>query len=178
MRALVLNSDYSFMNISSSFVVFCHSLEGKNIILKSYENKYFRSQYLKINQPSVAISSVYKNIRKKKRGVSLNTRNILLRDFFRCGFCGCELNATNGTKDHIIPLSKGGGNTWNNLVAACRDCNNLKADKLLSEANMRLLIKPREINNSEKLEILIKNATKLERTNWLDFLEENNLKLF
>ncbi|QGF20245.1 HNH endonuclease [Gordonia phage Sixama] len=64
---------------------------------------------------------------------------ILRRDKNRCGYCG-EFAST---VDHIFPQSRGGGNTWGNLIAACFDCNQLKADKTPEEAGMRLLWPPK-----------------------------------
>lgn len=65
-------------------------------------------------------------------------RAILTRDRFQCAYCGEK----GDTVDHIYPQSKGGGNTWENLVTACQPCNNRKADKTLEEAGMELLFKP------------------------------------
>lgn len=68
-------------------------------------------------------------------------KHILLRDSYRCAYC--DKKAT--TIDHVIPISRGGKNVWENLVAACAKCNNHKADKLLSETNLKLKIKPRAL---------------------------------
>jgi 5-methylcytosine-specific restriction endonuclease McrA len=47
------------------------------------------------------------------------------------------------TLDHVLPRSRGGASTWENLVAACRRCNNRKGDRLPEEANMRLKKRPK-----------------------------------
>lgn len=68
------------------------------------------------------------------------TRNaILRRDKFVCQYCGAKNSLT---VDHVIPKSKGGSNTWENLVAACITCNNRKGSKTLEETGLKLKRKP------------------------------------
>ena len=63
------------------------------------------------------------------------------RDNFRCQYCGTK--AHNLTLDHVIPKSRGGSDSWENLVAACVKCNNKKSNRTPDEANLKLLNKPR-----------------------------------
>lgn len=65
-------------------------------------------------------------------------RAILTRDEYTCAYC----NGKADTVDHVMPQSRGGGNTWTNLVAACKRCNNKKADRTPDEAGMKLLWQP------------------------------------
>jgi 5-methylcytosine-specific restriction endonuclease McrA len=65
-------------------------------------------------------------------------RGVLRRDHHHCAYCG----GTAETVDHLVPLSRGGENTWLNTVAACLRCNNLKADRTPAEAAMSLAFKP------------------------------------
>ncbi len=72
--------------------------------------------------------------------VMLSRKNILRRDNHKCQYCGrSDLPLT---IDHVIPKSKGGQDTWENLVAACIKCNNKKGDRTFEEANMQLIRKP------------------------------------
>ncbi|SUA43677.1 HNH endonuclease [Nocardia africana] len=64
---------------------------------------------------------------------------VLRRDRHRCGYCAGWAR----TVDHIRPRSRGGPNTWNNLIAACGPCNTRKADRTPDEAGMRLLWEPK-----------------------------------
>jgi len=66
-------------------------------------------------------------------------RRILDRDGHTCQYCG--VRAT--TIDHVFPASRGGGNTWTNLVAACERCNTLKGDRTPEEADMPLRCTPK-----------------------------------
>ena len=65
-------------------------------------------------------------------------RGVLRRDHHRCAYCKAKAE----TVDHLLPQSRGGGNTWLNTVAACTRCNNLKANRTPSEAGMLLASKP------------------------------------
>ncbi len=59
--------------------------------------------------------------------------DILEEHNYRCAYCGVEFEIENlPTKDHIIPLSKGGQNTKENIVPACRSCNSKKNNKMLN----------------------------------------------
>jgi 5-methylcytosine-specific restriction endonuclease McrA len=67
-----------------------------------------------------------------------SNRGVLRRDHLRCAYCAGRAD----TVDHLLPQSRGGGNTWLNTVAACTRCNNLKANRTPSEAGMLLASKP------------------------------------
>lgn len=88
--------------------------------------------------PSVVRLSMYVHVPYKK--VELTRKNILRRDNFRCAYCNKSTPPL--TIDHIIPKSRGGTDTWENLVCACVRCNNRKGDRTLDEINMKLLLKP------------------------------------
>ena len=64
---------------------------------------------------------------------------IYKRDNNKCQYCGATRSLT---IDHVIPRSKGGEDTWDNLVVACASCNVKKGDKLLEQTNMKLARKP------------------------------------
>lgn len=72
--------------------------------------------------------------------LAVNRGNILARDRYTCQYCGCKRGDL--TIDHVIPRSRGGGWTWENLVAACQKCNGRKGDRSLSESGMKLLSVP------------------------------------
>ncbi|WP_344825813.1 HNH endonuclease [Actinocorallia longicatena] len=61
------------------------------------------------------------------------------RDRGRCGYCG----RSGDSIDHIVPVSRGGASSWENTVLACRKCNHKKADHLLAECGMILLLVPK-----------------------------------
>jgi 5-methylcytosine-specific restriction endonuclease McrA len=74
---------------------------------------------------------------------TLSRKNILLRDRNVCQYCETKFHASELTLDHVIPRSRGGKDTWENLVACCSKCNRKKADKTCEESGMFPLHRPR-----------------------------------
>ncbi len=70
----------------------------------------------------------------------VNRREVLRRDHHSCQYCGSGKHLT---LDHVMPRSKGGSHTWDNVVAACERCNSRKGDCTLFEAGMQLRTKPK-----------------------------------
>jgi 5-methylcytosine-specific restriction endonuclease McrA len=66
----------------------------------------------------------------------------MLRDGHQCQYCGRQLPVRDLNVDHVLPRSRGGGDTWENLVVSCRHCNLRKGCKTPDEANMRLVRRP------------------------------------
>jgi hypothetical protein len=91
--------------------------------------------------PSVIRLKEYKYI--PVRVQILSRKNIFLRDRNICQYCWKHFPADKLTLDHIVPKSKGGKETWANLVSCCSPCNKKKADKSLEESGMTLLHQPR-----------------------------------
>ncbi len=81
----------------------------------------------------------------------LSNRELFLRDADLCMYCGKQHSDGNLTRDHLVPLSRGGADTWTNVVAACRSCNHLKGARTPEEARMSLLAIPYEPNRAEYL---------------------------
>jgi 5-methylcytosine-specific restriction endonuclease McrA len=97
-----------------------------------------------INFPVPRVIRVLRYIRYNKRtGVRFSRHNIYKRDNYTCAFCGKEFVESKLSVEHIIPISRGGETrSWDNVVTACKKCNNQKGNKLLSEVNMKLLFQP------------------------------------
>ncbi|MGS2619554.1 HNH endonuclease [Micromonospora sp. LZ34] len=72
------------------------------------------------------------------KGPAWSKGGVLARDGRRCGYCSGPAS----TVDHILPRSRGGGNTWRNTVSACAPCNQAKGDRTPAEAGMVLRIQP------------------------------------
>jgi 5-methylcytosine-specific restriction endonuclease McrA len=73
-----------------------------------------------------------------RAGVPLTRRAVFLRDNGRCVYCGAAAN----TLDHVIPRSRGGSHTWDNVVSACQRCNHIKADATLAQLGWKLRMTP------------------------------------
>lgn len=84
----------------------------------------------------------------------LSNPTLFARDHFTCMYCAAHLPASQLTRDHIVPVSRGGSNRWENVVAACRRCNQYKASHLLEEISMQLVALPYRPNNAEYLALL------------------------
>lgn len=78
------------------------------------------------------------------RQVKFSRRNIYVRDNYTCQYCGCIPPKDELTIDHVLPRSRGGKSTWENVVLACMRCNTRKGNRLLHEANLKLLSQPKK----------------------------------
>jgi 5-methylcytosine-specific restriction endonuclease McrA len=137
---LVLNASYEPINICAARRAIVLVLKG--VAMAEEENGHFlHAQTMTIRVPSVIRLLEYRRIPHQTR--ALSRKNILLRDRNSCQYCGKTLPAGDLTLDHIIPRSRGGLSTWENLVACCHQCNRSKGNQLLGESNMRLLREPR-----------------------------------
>ncbi len=83
------------------------------------------------------------NVHVPRMALRPTRANILLRDDETCQYCGKR--SRDLTLDHIVPRSRGGQSTWENLVACCKACNGRKGNRLPKEVNMRLLRAPRPL---------------------------------
>lgn len=72
----------------------------------------------------------------------LNNQTLFRRDAHLCLYCGEHFPSNQLSRDHVRPLSKGGKDTWTNVVTACRRCNNIKAWRTPEQARMQLLAVP------------------------------------
>jgi len=72
----------------------------------------------------------------------LNNQTLFARDVRLCMYCGDQHSVRGLSRDHILPLSRGGTDTWNNVVTACKRCNNRKAGRTPERAGMELLAVP------------------------------------
>lgn len=111
---------------------------GKAELIASKDSQAIYSVSRKLPFPTIVRLLVYITVPYKK--IVLSRKNILRRDMYRCQYCGrADVPLT---IDHIIPKSKGGDDTWENLIAACVHCNNKKGDRTPEESKMTLKKKP------------------------------------
>ena len=94
--------------------------------------------------PMPSVVRVLHNFKRDKIRVKFSRLNIYTRDGFRCQFCGLRFPSEELTFDHVIPRSRGGKTTWENIATACVGCNKAKSDRTPAEAKMRLLRLPRK----------------------------------
>lgn len=102
--------------------------------------RVLRSPRAQIELPRSLLLVRYAPVPYRREADHASRSEILTRDGHVCQFVGCGARAT--TIDHLLPRSRGGGNTWLNLVASCEDCNGSKGNRTPSEAGMRLIREP------------------------------------
>jgi 5-methylcytosine-specific restriction endonuclease McrA len=99
-----------------------------------------------------SIIAVGDRSRRFERGVPLLTnRTLFQRDHNVCLYCGHQFSPSHLTRDHVVPVSRGGECVWENCVTACKNCNQRKDDRTPEEANMKLLAVPYTPNLAEYL---------------------------
>jgi 5-methylcytosine-specific restriction endonuclease McrA len=130
--ALVLNATYEPLCIVTQRRALNLILQAKAELVSPTEH-HFRSAKATFAVPSVVRLIAYVKVPYTTR-VALNRRAVFARDNYRCQYC----HAAAENIDHVIPRSRGGTHTWENVVAACRACNARKEDRMLHEINMRL----------------------------------------
>ena len=138
---LVLNASYEPINICGARRALVLVLKGVARTEEEQGNTLHAAR-VRMPMPSVIRLLEYRRIPHQTR--ALSRKNILLRDRNTCQYCGCILTTGDLTLDHVLPRSRGGLSTWENLVACCHDCNRRKGNQLLHELqDMRLMREPR-----------------------------------
>jgi 5-methylcytosine-specific restriction endonuclease McrA len=137
---LVLNATYEPINVTAVRRALVLVLKGV-ATTEEEDGQFIHSRRLALRVPSVIRLVEFRRIPYQTR--ALSRKNVLLRDRYTCQFCGQVKPACELTLDHVIPRSRGGHTDWDNLVACCHRCNNLKGDRLPEEAGLRLLRPPR-----------------------------------
>ena len=158
---LVLNRNWQAINIRTPADAFCQmatntatalDIEGDNHIrpvswdewitlpIRDSDNAV-RTARGAIRVPTVIVAVNYARVPKKRP--KLNAKNIRERDGNCCQYTGKLLHPDEGSLDHVLPRSRGGKDTWENLVWSARDVNHRKADRLPHEAGLKLLTTPR-----------------------------------
>lgn len=136
-NVLILNQDYqpiSVVNVRKSLLlIFLDKAE----LLHDKPGSWVRTISHEFQMPLVIRLRKYAPV--PYMNIVLSRKNILKRDSHRCLYCGSNKDLT---IDHVIPKSRGGMDTWENLATACNPCNNKKGNRTPKEAEMDLRIKP------------------------------------
>jgi len=136
---LVLNSDYTPLNITTFKRAIVLILKGKAEVVKNDDNELIKSENLTYQKP--LIIRLFNYISHKINNLRINRTRLYKRDNYECAYCGSKKQLT---MDHIIPKSRKGKNTWNNLITCCLQCNVKKGDKSLEQSKMKLNSQPYE----------------------------------
>lgn len=141
------NSPVLVLNASFEAIAICASRRALALVVKDtalvleHDGREVRAG---IMFPTVIRLKEYKKI--PHRVQVLTRKNLLARDNHECQYCGEAFSAWDLTLDHVVPRSKGGPATWENLVACCGPCNRRKGNMSCEEAGMPLLRRPRPVS--------------------------------
>ena len=141
-RVLVLNASYEPLQLISIRRAIVLLLQEKAELIEATEQR-LRARAISLEVPLVIRLVHYIKIPRRMR-LPCSRRGVLMRDRETCMYCGAQPGRSNLTVDHILPRSRGGQTTWENVVTACRDCNHRKGGRTPEEANMPLAIRPRQ----------------------------------
>lgn len=138
LRVLVLNSTYEPLQFCNAHRAIVMVIKGKAEQIEC-DGKVFRSPTVTFRLPTVIRLMNFINI--PYRGiVSFSKKNVFRRDNHTCQYCG--RNEVELTIDHVIPKSRGGNTSWENVVVACLECNLKKGNRTPREVGIRLLKRP------------------------------------
>ena len=152
MGCLALNASFEPLTILSVRRALRLVIDRKAEILEVDESRAFRSERREMPCPVVIRLVRYVHVPRKFRRQVTNTF-LFARDGYSCQYCGRHRSELKGreflTRDHVVPVSRGGANDWGNVVAACSPCNNRKGNRLPREVGLKLLTVPSEPNHVE-----------------------------
>lgn len=138
MRTLVLNAGYEPLAVVSFRRALMLVMSHKATVIKAdVDNPVIASTGV-FERPSVIVLTRYVKVPYVAR-VPVTRRGILRRDGHHCAYCGRSAS----TIDHVVPRSRGGEDTWENLVTCCFKCNNVKGDRTLAQLGWKLRFTPR-----------------------------------
>jgi 5-methylcytosine-specific restriction endonuclease McrA len=144
-HALVLNASFEPLHIVTWQRAIQLLFQGKVEVIEESERE-IRTVRMTIRAPAVLRLLSYVPIARKKHIVRFSRANIFLRDNHACQYCGGHFGKTQLTLDHVIPIVQGGKKSWDNIVTACKPCNQRKGGRTPAQAHMQLVRKPRQPN--------------------------------
>lgn len=137
-RVLLLDTGMQPIDVVSWTKAMQLLVTGRAEVVEEYEDVEIRSATQSWKLPSV-LRKIASKFRYRPRKVRFSRKNILARDNSECQYCRSKHELT---MDHVIPVSQGGKTTWENVVTACFECNQFKADRTPKQAGMTLIRKP------------------------------------
>ena len=161
MRTLVLNAGFEPLAVVSFKRALVLVMNQKATIVAADAEHPVWGTHGSYERPSVILLTRYVRI-PSTRLIPVSRRGVLRRDNQRCGYCGGSAS----TIDHVLPRSRGGQDSWENLVACCLRCNNVKGDRTPAEMGWTLRIRPKAPHGTAWLVRGVERAEEL----WEPFL--------
>ncbi|MCC6547176.1 HNH endonuclease [Candidatus Sumerlaeota bacterium] len=156
--ARVVASDYQIHDFDSWRMLSQH--------IEIHGNQYIHTPKFRILVPEVILLTGFN--RMPPRAVKFNRRNIYMRDHYTCQYCGVRPDKESLTIDHVVPRSRGGRSTWENVVLACQSCNSKKGSHLHEEVGMHLAHTPKRPHWMSTLRNTLKGP---DRPIWQKFVD-------
>jgi 5-methylcytosine-specific restriction endonuclease McrA len=163
-RVLVLNATYEPINVCSIRRAVVLLLKQKAEMLERNARELHSERYT-LARPVVIRLVSYVRVPRQAHRRKITRRAVFARDGWACQYCGSRSNLT---VDHVIPRSKGGQSSWENIVASCGPCNRRKGDSLLAQVGMQLRRAPR----TPRAEIFIHVSTPTIPSAWQRYLAQ------
>lgn len=131
------------------------------------DQDYVRAVNFEVLVPRIIRLLIYDRL--PQRAVKFNRRNIYARDEGRCQYCGARFATPELTLDHVVPRSRGGASTWENLVCCCVRCNMRKGGRVPEEAGMKLVRRPYKPKRSPLIRVTIRDRR---YRSWRHFVDD------
>ncbi len=169
--ALILNADYrplSYYPLS----LLCwqdaiRAIWRESVVVVSEYERIVRSPTREMRLPSVLALKEFVPVQERP---AFTRFNVFLRDRWTCQYCAHSFKTQELTFDHVIPRSRGGRTTWDNIVTACQDCNLLKGSRMPHECGMFPMTEPRQPTMFELQATGRKFPPNFLHQSWGDFL--------
>ena len=176
-KVLLLNASYEALGIVNMPRAVRLVWRGSAEVVEMDGDRVLRSQRFVFPAPSVIRLIEYIDVRGRQGRSGVKRTRILMRDRYRCQYCGAKGSAFDLTIDHILPRSRGGKTVPENLCAACLACNQRKGNRTPEEARMPLLTNPSALTYGlEKAPIYFAAQTRPEWGKYL-FLDESAIEV-
>ena len=174
---LLLNSDYLPLKTVSWKKAMTLIFKDVVFPVSYYEDWTVSSAYEDWQVPAVIVLRQRASFEEK---IKFCAENVFIRDKFICQYCGNKFKGHELELEHVIPESRGGQKCFENIVAACSDCNGRKRDRTPKEAGMKLLREPRRPSDLQYRMYQVAKA--MRHPSWADyagiystFLEANDI---
>jgi len=161
---LVLNATYEPINVCTVRRAVVLLLKEKAEVVEHAEWR-LHAETMSLSRPMVIRLVTYVRVPRDTHRRKITRRAVFARDGWACQYCGSRSSLT---VDHVIPRSKGGGSTWENIVASCAPCNRRKGDRLPRQAGMQ----PRRLPRVPHPQIFIHVASPSIPAAWRQYLPE------
>src|ERR1700759_4339914 len=137
-RVLVLNATYEPINVCTVRRAVVLLLKEKAEMIE-HADRELHSANSTMSRPHVIRLVSYVRIPRDTHRRKITRRAVFARDDWTCQYCGSRSNLT---VDHVVPRSKGGSSSWDNIVASCAPCNRRKGNAMLRQSGMQLRRRP------------------------------------